>query len=205
MFPCAGSLSPRQQAVRPQVALARLVGTGVRPSRCRFGEREPLVAEVGDDLQPPIEDFGANGECQRAPDGRASGDVVDFEIKAQRAGHPPAERAAPREPRLGRQGYRLGIPQTRTRSSEPESVGLSTVQTPGQVSLAQRRNILSTDKPVGATVITWHEAGQIGRANAFGCTPVVFVHGLWLLSSSWDRWAELFETAGYVALTPDGV
>jgi pimeloyl-ACP methyl ester carboxylesterase len=31
---------------------------------------------------------------------------------------------------------------------------------------------------------------------------VVFVHGLWLLPSSWDRWAELFETAGYVALTP---
>jgi pimeloyl-ACP methyl ester carboxylesterase len=30
----------------------------------------------------------------------------------------------------------------------------------------------------------------------------VFVHGLWLLPSSWDRWAELFETAGYVALTP---
>src|SRR5262249_3891521 len=33
-------------------------------------------------------------------------------------------------------------------------------------------------------------------------TPVVFIHGLWLLSSSWDRWAKLFEEAGYVALTP---
>jgi pimeloyl-ACP methyl ester carboxylesterase len=31
---------------------------------------------------------------------------------------------------------------------------------------------------------------------------VVFVHGLWLLPSSWDRWAELFESAGYTALTP---
>ncbi|HEV2375584.1 MAG TPA: alpha/beta hydrolase [Streptosporangiaceae bacterium] len=40
------------------------------------------------------------------------------------------------------------------------------------------------------------------RANAAGVTPVVFVHGLWLLPSSWDRWAELFEDAGYVALTP---
>ena len=30
----------------------------------------------------------------------------------------------------------------------------------------------------------------------------MFVHGLWLLPSSWDRWAELFEAAGYVALTP---
>src|SRR6266851_8403948 len=44
---------------------------------------------------------------------------------------------------------------------------------------------------------------QVERANASsGHTPVVFVHGLWLLPSSWDRWAELFEAAGYVALTP---
>jgi pimeloyl-ACP methyl ester carboxylesterase len=42
----------------------------------------------------------------------------------------------------------------------------------------------------------------VRRANASGLTPVVFVHGLWLLPSSWDRWAERFETAGYVALTP---
>jgi Predicted hydrolases or acyltransferases (alpha/beta hydrolase superfamily) len=32
---------------------------------------------------------------------------------------------------------------------------------------------------------------------------VVFIHGLWLLPSSWDAWATLFEEAGYVALTPD--
>jgi non-heme chloroperoxidase len=54
----------------------------------------------------------------------------------------------------------------------------------------------------GTTTITEHEAEQVERANASGRTPVVFVHGLWLLPSSWDRWAELFETAGYVALTP---
>jgi non-heme chloroperoxidase len=54
----------------------------------------------------------------------------------------------------------------------------------------------------GTTTITEHEAEQVERANASGHTPVVFVHGLWLLSSSWDRWAELFEAAGYVALTP---
>ena len=46
------------------------------------------------------------------------------------------------------------------------------------------------------------EAEQIERANASGKTPVVFIHGLWLLPSSWDRWAELFEEAGYTALTP---
>jgi non-heme chloroperoxidase len=61
---------------------------------------------------------------------------------------------------------------------------------------------MSTDKPAGATLITEHEARQAGRANASGRTPVVFVHGLWLLPSSWDRWTDLFETAGYVALTP---
>ncbi len=45
-------------------------------------------------------------------------------------------------------------------------------------------------------------ADQIERANATGLTPVVFVHGLWLLPSSWDRWAGVFEEAGYTALTP---
>ncbi|HEU4892334.1 MAG TPA: alpha/beta hydrolase [Vicinamibacterales bacterium] len=53
-----------------------------------------------------------------------------------------------------------------------------------------------------ARTITDHEAAQIDRANATKATPVVFVHGLWLLPSSWDRWVELFEKAGYVALTP---
>jgi non-heme chloroperoxidase len=52
-----------------------------------------------------------------------------------------------------------------------------------------------------AGTITSREAGQIERANASGKTPVVFIHGLWLLPSSWDRWAELFEEAGYAAVT----
>jgi len=43
---------------------------------------------------------------------------------------------------------------------------------------------------------------QLAQANALGRTPVVFVHGLWLLPSSWDRWATLFEEAGYAPLTP---
>ena len=43
---------------------------------------------------------------------------------------------------------------------------------------------------------------QVERANATGQQPVVFVHGLWLLPSSWDRWAAVFEEAGYTALTP---
>jgi non-heme chloroperoxidase len=53
-----------------------------------------------------------------------------------------------------------------------------------------------------ATAITDHEGEQIERANATGLAPVVFIHGLWLLPSSWDRWAAVFEEAGYTALTP---
>jgi pimeloyl-ACP methyl ester carboxylesterase len=30
----------------------------------------------------------------------------------------------------------------------------------------------------------------------------MFIHGLWLLPSSWDRWAAVFEEAGYTSLTP---
>ena len=50
--------------------------------------------------------------------------------------------------------------------------------------------------------ITTRESGQIEKANAAGLTPVVFIHGLWLLASSWDRWAALFEEAGYTAIAP---
>ena len=52
------------------------------------------------------------------------------------------------------------------------------------------------------TAITQREMQQIEQANASGRTPVVFIHGLWLLPGSWDRWAQLFEQAGYAALTP---
>jgi non-heme chloroperoxidase len=46
------------------------------------------------------------------------------------------------------------------------------------------------------------DEAQVQRANASGLNPVVFVHGLWLLPTSWDRWAALFEEAGYIALSP---
>jgi non-heme chloroperoxidase len=61
---------------------------------------------------------------------------------------------------------------------------------------------MSSETPNDTATITEHEAAQVERANAAGATPVMFVHGLYLLPSSWDRWAELFEAAGYVALTP---
>jgi len=50
--------------------------------------------------------------------------------------------------------------------------------------------------------ITQRETEQVDRANTSGKTPVVFIHGLWLLPSSWDRWAQVFEEAGYAAVTP---
>jgi pimeloyl-ACP methyl ester carboxylesterase len=50
-------------------------------------------------------------------------------------------------------------------------------------------------------VLSEHDAAQVERANASGLRPIVFVHGLWLLPSSWDRWATVFEEAGYSALT----
>ena len=45
-------------------------------------------------------------------------------------------------------------------------------------------------------------ANQVDEANATGKTPVVFIHGLWLLPSSWDRWATVFEQAGYAPVQP---
>jgi non-heme chloroperoxidase len=47
-----------------------------------------------------------------------------------------------------------------------------------------------------------YELDQINKANASGRQPVVFVHGLWLLPNSWDRWAERFDAEGYYAIQP---
>ena len=50
----------------------------------------------------------------------------------------------------------------------------------------------TSDASAAARSITEQEMMQVDRANATGLQPVVFVHGLWLLPSSWDRWAALF-------------
>jgi pimeloyl-ACP methyl ester carboxylesterase len=47
------------------------------------------------------------------------------------------------------------------------------------------------------------EKREIEAANASDNTPVVFIHGLWLLPSSWADWADFFKQAGYAPLTPD--
>ncbi len=48
--------------------------------------------------------------------------------------------------------------------------------------------------------LTPHEAQQVERANDSGSTPVVFIHGLWLLASSWEQWAGLFAGAGFATV-----
>lgn len=50
--------------------------------------------------------------------------------------------------------------------------------------------------------LTTQETAEIERANASGLRPIMFVHGLWLLSSSWDRWRAVYEEAGYTTLAP---
>ncbi|NMO51760.1 alpha/beta hydrolase [Actinoplanes sp. TBRC 11911] len=51
-------------------------------------------------------------------------------------------------------------------------------------------------------MIPQHTLDDITEVNASGLTPVVFIHGLWLLPNSWDRWAEVFRGAGYAPITP---
>ena len=47
--------------------------------------------------------------------------------------------------------------------------------------------------------ITVCEAEQIEQTNSAGLPPVVFIHGLWLLPSSWDRRRTVFED-GFVSM-----
>ncbi len=50
--------------------------------------------------------------------------------------------------------------------------------------------------------LTPDELGQVAQANASGKPPVVFVHGLCLLASSWEPWRDYFEANGYSAVAP---
>ena len=51
--------------------------------------------------------------------------------------------------------------------------------------------------------ITAREAADIEAANASGKPTVVFIHGLWLLASSWNKWVDFFEQAGFSAVALD--
>src|SRR5262249_20560309 len=66
---------------------------------------------------------------------------------------------------------------------------------PEQLSPGRREFVMAT--------ISERENREIEASNASGDTPVVFIHGLWLLPSSWATWADFFKQAGYAPLTPD--
>src|SRR5882724_12083644 len=84
-----------------------------------------------------------------------------------------------------------------------KNITLENRKTNGGTATYKLRAVESLElSPADPTTITEREAQQVERANATGLQPVVFVHGLWLLPSSWDRWATVFEEAGYTALTP---
>jgi pimeloyl-ACP methyl ester carboxylesterase len=50
--------------------------------------------------------------------------------------------------------------------------------------------------------LTDEETTEIEAANSTGKRPVVFVHGLWLLASSWSRWQAMFGAAGFAPIAP---
>jgi non-heme chloroperoxidase len=41
---------------------------------------------------------------------------------------------------------------------------------------------------------------RVVQANASGKPAIILIHGLWLLSSSWDRWVKYFDDQGFVAI-----
>ena len=62
---------------------------------------------------------------------------------------------------------------------------------------------MNTTTAQQVVAVTAREAQQVAAANASGKQPVVFVHGLWLLHSSWDAWRERFEAEGYATVAVD--
>src|ERR1700710_198920 len=50
--------------------------------------------------------------------------------------------------------------------------------------------------------ITTVEQDDVEQANKAGVTPVLFVHGLWLLRSSWKPWRDYFEEQGFATVAP---
>src|SRR3954452_2148284 len=73
----------------------------------------------------------------------------------------------------------------------------------GTLSPGQAQQVTPTGGESVMASISERENREIEAANSSGNTPVVFIHGLWLLPSSWANWADFFERAGYAPLTPD--
>lgn len=51
--------------------------------------------------------------------------------------------------------------------------------------------------------LTQREIAELSAANASAATPVVFVHGLWMLASSWELWRTEFAAQGFATLAAE--
>lgn len=51
--------------------------------------------------------------------------------------------------------------------------------------------------------VTARESNQITAANTSGRQPIVLVHGLWCLASSWRNWQAFLEDRGYAVVAVD--
>src|SRR5437588_2043808 len=80
--------------------------------------------------------------------------------------------------------------------SVPRRERMAARPTEGEFPMAKKKSDATT------VTISDEESQQVERANKSGKRPVAFVHGLWLLPSSWDSWAKFFEKAGFTAITP---
>jgi non-heme chloroperoxidase len=77
-----------------------------------------------------------------------------------------------------------------------------TVHTPSCADPLRRRMSLSIPNGGTPVSLTRSEMQETGRANDSGLQPVVFVHGLWMLASSWQPWRSFFEDNGYATVAP---
>ncbi len=84
----------------------------------------------------------------------------------------------------------------------PRPEGAARAATGGSTGPADEREAGTAGEGELMSAISRREQQEIARANQSGLEAVVFVHGLWLLASSWEPWRELFEESGYVTLAP---
>src|SRR5258706_14554938 len=87
-------------------------------------------------------------------------------------------------------------------AAAPRVTASATTKTPPRGAARCGRSATPTLRSSTGSVEMTTLADQIRQANDSARTPVVFIHGLWLLAGSWDRWATVFEQAGYAPVQP---
>jgi pimeloyl-ACP methyl ester carboxylesterase len=91
---------------------------------------------------------------------------------------------------------------TSTMKTSPFRVGRDYLYSIGPTRVRAHARAANSPTERSTMSITSREQQEIDRANASGLLPVVFVHGLWLLPNSWDKWRGYFESRGYIAIAP---